>query len=88
MDAPKVGSDIKEKSSYSVLYMFIELLSNEEEASKVENDQSKSNESEGNLNFILSLLYLVTLHLHIFLHNFHCFVKLAVTVRTTIKLFI
>ena len=34
MDAHKVGSDIKEKSSYSVLYVFIELLSNEVEASK------------------------------------------------------
>ena len=66
MDAHKVGSDIKEKSSYSVLYVFIELLSNEVEASKEENDQSKSNESEGNLNLIFSLLCLVTLHLHIF----------------------
>ena len=85
MDAPKVGSDIKEKSSYSVLHMFIELLSNEGEASKEENDQSKSNKSESSLNFILSLLCWVTLHLHIFLHKFHCFVKLAVTVCTTTK---
>ena len=86
MDAPKVGSDIKEKS-YSVLYMFIVLLSNEGEASKEENDQSKSSECEGNLNFILSLLCLVTLHLHIFLHNSHCFVEIAVTVHTIMKLF-
>ena len=61
---------LKKRPSYSVLYMFIELFLNEREASKEENDQSKSNESEGNLNFILSLLCLVTLHLHIFLHNF------------------
>ena len=81
-----MGSGIKKKSSYSILYMFIVLLSNEGEASKEENDLSKPNESEGNLNVILSLLYLVNLPSHIFFHNFHCFVKLATTLSTTIKL--